>query len=127
VPKSKLYHVVPSPDGGWSVRREGAERSSRVFSRQVDAIEHARDLVRNSGSELVVHGRDGRIRESATYGHDPFPPLDRPQDRSDQTRPKGFGALRGELKVRSDVDVTKPIYQQVTKEPTKQSHRSRTK
>jgi hypothetical protein len=127
MPKAKPYHVVPNPEGGWSVRREGAERSIGVFGRQADAIARARDLVRNAGSELVVHGRDGRIRESETYGRDPFPPRDRPQDRSEKTRPKGFGVLRGAFKIRSDVDVTKPIYRQVTRDSTKDSHRSRTK
>jgi hypothetical protein len=45
-----------------------------VFERQADAISHAREIARSTGSELVIHGRDGRIREKNTYGRDPFPP-----------------------------------------------------
>ena len=26
------------------------------------------------GGEVFIHGRDGKIRERNTYGHDPFPP-----------------------------------------------------
>jgi hypothetical protein len=69
----KNQHVVPSGDQ-WAVRGEGNSKATRVFPKQTDAITHARDLARSSGSELVIHGRDGRIREKNTYGRDPFPP-----------------------------------------------------
>ncbi|RUW04999.1 DUF2188 domain-containing protein, partial [Mesorhizobium sp. M1A.F.Ca.IN.020.06.1.1] len=34
----------------------------------------ARELARNQGSEMFIHGENGRIRERNTYGNDPFPP-----------------------------------------------------
>jgi hypothetical protein len=123
--KATSYHVVPSPQGGWAVRREGAERASGVFARQSDAISHARGLARRSSSRLVVHGRDGRVRKSDSNGYEPLPPRDRPRDRG--KTPKGFGSLGGAFKVRSDIDVTKPIYRQVSKEAQQETHGNRTK
>ena len=113
--------------GGWSIRRQGAERSNGVFRRQADAIAHARELARSSRSELVVHGRDGRIRESDTYGRDPLPPRDRPLDRGDRVTPEGFGSLGGRLRTRRDIDLTKPIYRQVSEEGRKDGRGTRTK
>jgi hypothetical protein len=72
-------HVVPNPDGGWDVRAPGAERSSAHLHTQADAIDRAREIVGNSGGgEVVIHGRDGRIRDSDTVppGGDPNPPRD---------------------------------------------------
>lgn len=69
----KNQHVVPSDDG-WAVRSAGSKRATKVFSTQKEAISAARDIARRQRSELLVHGRDGRIREKNTYGKDPYPP-----------------------------------------------------
>ena len=66
-------HVVPGPEG-WSVRRAGASRATKNFSTQKDAIDAGREIARNQGTELYVHGTDGRIRERSSYGRDPHPP-----------------------------------------------------
>lgn len=72
------YHVVPNKDrGGWDVTREKAERSSGFFQRKSDAMERGRELARESKTELVEHGRDGRIRDTDSYGNDPIPPKDK--------------------------------------------------
>ena len=41
---------------------------------QREAIEIARTIARKEQSELVIHGKDGRIRQKDSYGNDPFPP-----------------------------------------------------
>ena len=69
----KSQHVVPR-DGKWAVRRAGADRVSRKFDTQREAIEAARDIARNQGTELYIYGQDGRIRERNSYGKDSFPP-----------------------------------------------------
>lgn len=66
-------HVVPHDDG-WAVKPEGADRASSVHTTQAEAIERAREIARNQGVELFIHGRDGRIRERDSFGNDPFPP-----------------------------------------------------
>lgn len=72
-------HVTPTDDGRWAVRREGAERASGIFDTQAEATARAREIEWNTGGgEVVIHGTDGRIRDSDTVppGHDPFPPRD---------------------------------------------------
>jgi hypothetical protein len=71
--EEKGQHVVPSPDG-WSVRKTGSSRATRTFSTQEDAINAAIKIARNQGTEVYVHGRDGRIRERNSYRGDPYPP-----------------------------------------------------
>lgn len=66
-------HVVPH-SGGWAVKPEGGRRASVVVPRQQDAIDRGREIARNQGSELFIHGRDGRIRERDSHGQDPRPP-----------------------------------------------------
>ncbi len=65
-------HVVPS-ERGWDVRIEGGSRASH-FQTQDEAIRAGRTLARDNRSEHIVHGRDGRIRQRDSYGHDPFHP-----------------------------------------------------
>ena len=70
---ARSQHVVPRGDK-WAVRKAGAERVTRHFGTQREAVEAARGLARNQGGEVFIHGRDGRIRERDSYGNDPFPP-----------------------------------------------------
>jgi hypothetical protein len=69
-------HVVPH-GGKWATRREGASRVSGTFPTQAQAATAGRDAARRDHTEVLVHGRDGRIRERESYGNDPFPPRDR--------------------------------------------------
>lgn len=72
-------HVTQTSDGRWQVRREGADRASSTHDTQQEAINRAREIERNTGGgEVVIHGTDGRIRDSDTVapGNDPFPPRD---------------------------------------------------
>lgn len=66
-------HVVPR-DGAWAVKGEGSSRATVIVNTQKEAIERARDIARNQGTELLIHGLDGRIRERDSHGNDPFPP-----------------------------------------------------
>ncbi len=70
----KNQHVVPHPDGGWQVKGEGNSRATVRTETQKDAINIARDIARNQGSELVIHRSDGTIRDKDSHGRDPFPP-----------------------------------------------------
>lgn len=70
---SKNVHVVPHQDG-WAVRIEGNGRVTSVHQTQRDAIDSGRDRARRDGSEFLIHGENGRIRDRDSYGNDPFPP-----------------------------------------------------
>ena len=69
----KNQHVVPHKDG-WAVKTEGASRPSSVHQKQSDAISQARENAQHHQSELLVHNREGQIRERNSYGNDPHPP-----------------------------------------------------
>ena len=69
----KNQHVVPHGNE-WAVRGAGNSRVTRITSTQREAIGIARTISRNQGSELLIHGKDGRIRERDSHGRDPFPP-----------------------------------------------------
>ncbi len=62
-------HVVPT-EGGWQVRREGADHATGFYGTLAEATEAAQFVLRRSGGEARVQGRDGRIRESMTLGRE---------------------------------------------------------
>lgn len=69
----KNQHVVPHASG-WAVRGAGNERATSVHGTQREAISVARETAISQGSEMLIHGENGRIRERNTYGKDPYPP-----------------------------------------------------
>lgn len=68
-------HVVPN-NGHWQVKCENAAKATNNFSTQKEAISYARDIAINQHSEVVIHGRDGKIRDKDSYGNDPCPTRD---------------------------------------------------
>jgi len=69
----KNQHVVPHDDG-WAVRTPGSSRVGSTHDTQEEAIRAAIKRAKAAESEMLIHGRDGKIRERNTYGPDPFPP-----------------------------------------------------
>lgn len=69
----KNQHIVPNGDK-WAVKGEGNSKNTSICSTQKEAIDIARQIAINQGSELFIHGADGRIRERNSYGKDSFPP-----------------------------------------------------
>lgn len=69
-------HVVPLGNG-WAVKGEGSKKFTVITETQKDAITVAREIAKNNKSELVIHGKDGRIRDKDSYGTDPNPPKDK--------------------------------------------------
>lgn len=70
----KSYHVIANVNGGWNVKRIDAERAARSFASQKEAIEYGRSLSRNQATELIIHGRDGRLTGKESFGKDSNPP-----------------------------------------------------
>ncbi len=71
------HHVVHNPDGGWDVKRNGSQRISAHEKTKGEAIEIGRRISRNQGTELVIHGMNGRIQKLDSHGNDPLPPRDK--------------------------------------------------
>ena len=75
--KSKQHHVVPNSNGGWDVKKANSSRASGNFGTKVEAVSAARSISRNQHTELVIHGKDGKIQQSDSHGNDPCPPKDK--------------------------------------------------
>lgn len=61
----------------WAVRRDGNQRVSRVFDTQGEAIDYGRPVAQRDETEFRIQRRDGRWRDSDSYGPDPVPPIDK--------------------------------------------------
>jgi uncharacterized protein YdaT len=73
----KNQHVVPTKDNKWGVKGEGNQRLTKKTDTQQDAINTAREIAKNQGVEVVIHRKDGTIRDKDSYGNDPHPPEDK--------------------------------------------------
>lgn len=74
--KKRDVHVVPHQKG-WATKKEGTARAGSVHATQRDAIERAKEQAEREKTEVVIHRKDGRIRDSDSYGNDPVPPRDK--------------------------------------------------
>ena len=72
--------VYQRTDGTWVNKRLDADKAASLHSTQGAAAEEARQMLHNSGGgELIIKGRDGKIRSKDTIapGNDPNPPTDK--------------------------------------------------
>ena len=65
-PSQRHQHVVPHEEG-WAVRGEGNKRITSAYKYQDDAIDRARGIAKNYNSDVIIHGRDGRIRDRMSF------------------------------------------------------------
>ena len=73
---AKRSDVHISRDGArWKVTQAGSKVSAH--NTQSTAIGAGKSVAKMDRVDLVVHGRDGRIRSKDSYGRDPLPPRDR--------------------------------------------------
>ncbi|MGO4278188.1 DUF2188 domain-containing protein [Cupriavidus sp. KB_39] len=62
-------HVVPAGDG-WAVEAAGGGKRT-TYETQEEAIKAGTERAQRDKVELLIHGRDGQIRERNSFGHDP--------------------------------------------------------
>lgn len=67
-------HVTPRKDGGWQVKGAGNSKATSIHDTQKEAIDAAKKIAKNQGQEVVIHGKNGKIRAKDSYGNDPYPP-----------------------------------------------------
>ena len=60
---SNSIHFVPSKDG-WSVKREGAVRSTAVRATKDEALKAASEL--KSAERIIIHNQDGTIARNVS-------------------------------------------------------------
>ena len=68
------HHVVPGGDGGWNVRKGGAQRASEHFETKKEAVDAGRKISQNQHTEFFIHGTDGKIQQKDSHGNDSNPP-----------------------------------------------------
>lgn len=68
------HRVMPHPDGGWQVKRDGDQKASHRTDTKSEAEKIARTISQHQQTELQVHGKDGAIQRSDSHGNDPNPP-----------------------------------------------------
>ncbi len=54
-------HVIKRGDG-WAVKKQGAERATRVYGTKEEAVKGT-EKYRSSGHDVIVHKGDGSIEE----------------------------------------------------------------
>jgi len=64
-------HVVPLGNG-WAVKPAGVARVTVITTKQSEAISYARNIAQKSHSDLIIHRRNGKIRERSSYGYAPL-------------------------------------------------------
>ena len=57
----KRTHIVKR-ESGWAVKKEGAQRATKVYKTKEQAVKGA-EKTRRSGSDVVIHKRDGSIQK----------------------------------------------------------------
>ena len=72
----KNQHVVKR-GSEWGVLGEGNLKASSIHPTQSSAIKVAIVKAKAEHSEVVIHGRDGKIRDKDSYGTDQCPPKDK--------------------------------------------------
>lgn len=78
--KGRDRMVYQRSDGKWVNKRNDASTASSVHDKQSEAMEVAKQMLKNQGGgDLTVKGRDQKIRSKDTIapGKDPHPPKDR--------------------------------------------------
>ncbi|OJY80745.1 MAG: hypothetical protein BGP13_00120 [Sphingobacteriales bacterium 40-81] len=73
----KNQHVTKHPGGGWQVKGAGNQKATVVTKTQEQSIKAAIPIAKNQKSEVVIHGKNGQIRDKDSYGNDPNPPKDK--------------------------------------------------
>ena len=70
-PDSVKYHIIPTQDGEWRVKRTGAERADSVHETKDKAVGRARDLAKEQTiGQVIVHKKDGSVQTEFTYRRD---------------------------------------------------------
>ncbi len=59
---NKNLNIVPLGNG-WAIKKEGSKRFTVITETQKEAINAARKIAQNSRVQIVIHGKDGRIKK----------------------------------------------------------------
>jgi len=66
--KSGAYFVSTHPDGGWQVKKAGADKALKRFKTKAEAEEYAKTVAKNQGTNVVRKKKDGKIQKKNRMG-----------------------------------------------------------
>lgn len=64
--RNDIQHVIPI-GMGWAVKEQAANDFFIITVTKSEAVKVARQLAQKGRTELVIHNKDGRIRERVSY------------------------------------------------------------
>ena len=67
------HHVIANENGGWDIKRTNSKRASKHCDTKKEAIEAAKLICQNEGTELIIHDKDEVIKEEVTATPAPKP------------------------------------------------------
>ena len=73
MPKGDVHVVYRPREDKWAVEIEGKARASSLHQSKTTAKQAGTRTARRDGTELLVHGTDGKIQERNSYKPDPYP------------------------------------------------------
>ncbi|WP_026699679.1 DUF2188 domain-containing protein [Salibacterium aidingense] len=59
--------MVLAHEDGWAVQANGAEKPDEVFDQKSDAINRAKEIAENKGTEAVIYRKDGEEETRHSY------------------------------------------------------------
>jgi hypothetical protein len=72
--KGDVHVTWREDEAKWAVAKEGSSRASSLHDTKDEAQTAGRASAISEHSELLIHGKDGKIQERNTYKPDPSPP-----------------------------------------------------
>jgi hypothetical protein len=59
--KKKMAHVIKR-ESGWALKKQGAQKASRIYPTKEEAVKDAKKLKRQ-GHDVFIHREDGSIEK----------------------------------------------------------------
>lgn len=59
--------MVVSHEDGWAVQAKGAKKPDKVYDKKSNAIERAKEVAENKGTEAIIYKEDGTIDKRHSY------------------------------------------------------------
>ena len=77
--KAHSIHVIPSAKspGKFVNKIAGSSKAISRPATQSESIKSAISIAKRRGGEVVIHRRDGTVRDKDSYGNDPKPVRDK--------------------------------------------------
>jgi len=61
--RKAAIHITKHKNGGWQVKKEGAQRALKLFKTQKEAIDYAKVIEKEKGTGYIIHKVSGTTRK----------------------------------------------------------------